>query len=90
MELIGRPTNPDLKTGDRLLLAEGGTISLDRMQIRHVVFEGVQIHYSGEAFVLEDVTFINCQFIFADTPGGRTLSREILAKTMLTLDVLGS
>ena len=56
-------------------------MNIDGKRIRHVVFDNVEIHYSGKPLILEDVTFINCAFVLENTEPGRKLGEEILASS---------
>jgi ABC-type multidrug transport system fused ATPase/permease subunit len=77
------------KVGHSILLVLGGAISVDGMYMRHVVFENVEIHYSGEKGVFQDVTFVNCQFVFDNNANSRTLITRILASQSVTA-IVGS
>jgi hypothetical protein len=65
--------------GPAFLLAIGGAMTLDRMHFRNVVVENVEVHYSGQPLILEDVIFINCAFVFDNNDPGRKLGEAVLA-----------
>ena len=48
------------------------------MQVRNVVFEGVEIHYSGRPVILQNVIFINCTFSIEHDDAGERLAESIL------------
>jgi hypothetical protein len=77
-EKLGVPTNPDVKVGTEHLVASGGATSLDDMDIAHVVFFGVEVHYSGKPIRLEDVLFVNCTFVFDNDDRTRMLANTII------------
>jgi hypothetical protein len=77
-EKLGSPTNPDTRVGPAYLRAHGGAFNVDCMDIAHVIFNGVEIHYSGAAVKLEDVFFLNCTFVIDNVDRGRLLAQEIL------------
>ena len=57
----------------------GGAVNLDGEDIRHVIFNGVEIHYTGKPVKLENVTFVDCKFVIENTKPARKLSETILA-----------
>jgi hypothetical protein len=71
--------------GAGIFVMNGGTVSLDGMYLRHVVIQGVEVHYSGKAAILEDVSFVNCRFIMDNTPNTRTIGEQILASDRVSL-----
>src|ERR1022692_1872322 len=79
LEEIGRPSNPDIKTGDALVMLAGGAIIIDNLHMRHVVLKGVEVHYTGKPAILEDVTFLDCTFVIENTLPGRGLGVQVLA-----------
>lgn len=81
MDRIGTDQNASLSSGPLFLLANGGAFNLDNFYLRNAVFENVEIHYSGEPSILENVTFINCTFVFDNTARGRKLGMELLASS---------
>ena len=71
--------NREVKTGPIALQMFGGATSLDRMNIAHVTLVGVEVHYSGEPVVLQDVFFVNCTFVFDYSDRSSTLAEEIVS-----------
>ncbi len=86
---IGEDQNANLVLQPSWLLITGGTTSLDEMHIRNAVFQNVQIHYSGEALILENVVFINCAFVLDNNNPGRSLSKSLLASGRVTFRQTG-
>lgn len=81
LDLIGHDENTGSKTGPSALLVRGGATNLDMEHARHVVFDGVEIHYSGGPILLEDVIFINCTFVLDRSQQTRELAERVLAST---------
>ena len=50
--LIAKPIKQTAELGPVSLLAVGGTVGLDGMEIAHVVFENVEVHYNGGPLIL--------------------------------------
>ena len=80
-ERIGENLNSNVPNQPTRLFAVGGGTSLDGEHIRNVVFESVEIHYSGAPVILESVVFINCVFVFDNNDHGRKLSKTLLAES---------
>jgi hypothetical protein len=86
-DIIGqRPLPVDVEIGAQWLFAKGGRISLDETHIRQVVFEGAEIHYSGERVILEDVIFINCTFVFDNNEPERKLGLALLDSSKINFE----
>jgi len=81
LEFISEPMNRDVSMGPAVLFVEGGTMNLDNLNMRHVVVNGTEIHYSGEPLRLEDVIFLNCTFVFDDSTPTRNLAAAILLES---------
>jgi hypothetical protein len=77
--LIGRDENDGLRVGPDFLSILGGSIGIDEYHFRNVVFTGVEIHYSGNPVILENVLFIDCVFVFDNNDHGRKLGQTLLA-----------
>jgi hypothetical protein len=56
-------------------------MGLEDEHFRNVVFEHVEIHYSGSPIVLENVSFISCVFVFDNNDRGRELGQALLASS---------
>jgi len=80
-EEIGKNLNSNVPVGDGKLVFRSGAVSLDGRYIKNVIFEGVEIHYSGKPLVLENVSFVNCKFVIENTAPSRQLGRELLASS---------
>lgn len=78
-ESIGE--NMDQEGGIPALLARDGAVNLDGRDIRNVIFKGVEIHYSGNNLILENVVFVRCRFIMDNKESCRDLAGRILASS---------
>jgi hypothetical protein len=85
-EQIGQNLNQQLQFGSAQLVLTGGAVTLDNKYVRHAIFEGVEIHYTGKALVLEDALFINCTFVLENTQSGRQLGQVLLASSPVTFE----
>jgi hypothetical protein len=83
-ETIGKNLNQQLQYGSAQLILTGGALSLDDRYVRHIVFQGVEIHYSGRPLILEDAIFTNCTFVLDNTPTGRQLGEALLASSPIS------
>ena len=81
LEMIGHNLNEQLQFGFPVLWLEGGTISLDNKYVRHVLFIGVEVHYSGAPITLEDAIFANCTFVFDNSAPSRNFGKALLASS---------
>jgi hypothetical protein len=81
---IGKATNDGVNIGPSRLMLSGGATSLDDRDIAHVNFVGVEVHYSGNPAMLEDVLFINCTFVFDNSERGRMLAENIISSRNVT------
>jgi hypothetical protein len=61
------------------LLAIGGAVNLDGKDIRHVIFQDVEIHYTGKRLIMENVAFVKCRFVLENTEAARQLGEHLLA-----------
>jgi hypothetical protein len=77
LEPLGSQPDKDNPLGNAILLGTGGSMSLDEMHLRHVLLNGVEIHYSGRPLVMEDVVFLNCTFVMDNTEPSRELAQAI-------------
>jgi len=64
--------------GPKIYLGRAAELSLDGYYLRSVILEGMTIHYNGGSLILENVTFINCQFVMDNVDTGRQLGTELL------------
>jgi hypothetical protein len=88
-DFIGQDKNVNVKAQPAWLIAEGGASRLDDEQIRNVVFDRVEIHYSGRPVILENVIFINCTFVFDNDDRGRQLAQAVLDSPAVTFRLNG-
>jgi hypothetical protein len=80
-EPIGQDPNAGIKYQPSWLIVTGGAMGLEDEHFRNVVFEHVEIHYSGSPIVLENVSFISCVFVFDNNDRGRELGQALLASS---------
>jgi hypothetical protein len=78
LDFIGKDQNEKATAAPGWLFAKGGVASLDGMEIRNVVFDGVEVHYSGKLVMLERVMFVDCTFVFENNERGRELTAKVL------------
>jgi hypothetical protein len=87
LEFINKPLTWAGDLGSRTYFLEGATVSLDGMRMRHVKIRDVEVHYSGEPLILEDVIFIHCKFVMDNSPHTRTVGSAMLMSSRLTISV---
>lgn len=81
---IGKDENAGMKKGTPAFLRMiGGATALDGEQIRNVIFDGVEIHYSGALVILNNVVFINCTFVLDNNEEARKLGLLMLASSRI-------
>jgi hypothetical protein len=86
-ETIGENLNPKFESAEYLL--NGGALDIDNKDIRNVVFQNVEIHYSGKPVIIQGALFINCIFVFDNTPSTRQLGRTLLAESTIDFQTAG-
>lgn len=86
-ENIGENLNPNRGSAEYAL--SGGAVNIDHKDIRHTLFDNVEIHYSGKPLILEDVVFSNCTFIFENTLPSRGLGQSLLAANHVSFQTKG-
>jgi len=59
---IGVDANLNVPVGPGFLLVEKGSVLLDGMHFKNLIFQDAQIHYLGGSVQLENVYFLNCSF----------------------------
>ena len=87
MEKIAEPITQPGGFGNQTLVATGGTLLLDGMRLRHVILVNVEVHYRGGVAALDDTLFINCHFVFDNTPNGQSLGERILTSYKVTANL---
>jgi len=85
-EAIGRDLNQQLQFGATELILTGGAVTIDDQYVRHVVFDGVEVHYAGGPLKLEDVVFTNCTFVFGNTQAARKLGHALLRSSRVDFE----
>jgi hypothetical protein len=88
-EEIGKNLNQQEQFGIAQLIVSTGAVDLDNTFIRHVVFVGVEIHFSGKALTLQDVVFSDCTFVFENAQPARKLGQIVLASSPVTFENAG-
>jgi hypothetical protein len=68
-------------TGAKIIVIEGreSTIALDDTYLKDVVVQDAKVEYDGGPLKLENVYFVNCQFVIPPSEQGRGLARAILS-----------
>ena len=84
IEEIGKNLNENVKTAPPVLFITGGAILLDNQFLRHVQLQNVEVHWSNNHVILDDVVFINCSFVFDNNSPGRKLGETILSSARIT------
>jgi hypothetical protein len=85
-EKIGHDLNQQSQFGTPQLILTGGAVSLDDKYVRHAIFQGVEIHYTGRPLILQDAMFIDCTFILENTQPGRQLGQVLLASLIVNFE----
>jgi hypothetical protein len=88
-ELIGQNINKNLTKGPQKLIFTGGAANIDGEDIEHVVFQNVEIHYSGKPLILQDVIFINCIFVMENMRPARQFVQTLLASSPIDFETTG-
>lgn len=89
IEPLDAPRKQTTEQGIAFLRPAGGAMNLDGIYLRHVVLDGVEVHYSGGPVALEDVLFLNCTFILDNSERGRELGRQVLTQANVTYRAVG-
>jgi len=82
--LIGQDYNANLSTGDAYLIATGGDLPIDGMELRNVAFINVHITYDGGPVRIKNVYFINCTFEMKTAPSTQNLALAVLEPSPAT------
>jgi hypothetical protein len=61
-----------------------GSIRLDGMHLRNVIFRDMRISYNGGPLIMKNVYFVNCTFEISHNPTGQKLATAILSKAPAT------
>ena len=78
-DTIGHEDKRNTVTQPSWIIGTGGAESLDGQQLRRAILINVEVHFSGGPVILEDVTFINCTFVFDNVAHSRELGERLLA-----------
>jgi hypothetical protein len=76
--------NKGMTSGPEWIIAEGGTVGLDGLYLRNVVFHNVHIKYFGAPLIMKNVYFIDCTFDMNVEPKTRQFAIALLAPTPST------
>ncbi len=75
---------PDVGRGKQVALAEGGTIELDDLRMRHVVLRGTKVFYYGGPTELLDVVFVGCTFVLKNAPQTQQFALAVFSSAPTT------
>lgn len=78
LNLLGSNKNEGRKQGNKFLELRNGALRLDDMEIRHVVFNHIDVYYSGGPLKIEDVSFFNCSFFLPHTVQTERFAEAVL------------
>jgi hypothetical protein len=70
--------NASLSLGNDWILADGGNLILDNMQLKKVIFRNVHILYGGGPLIMQNAYFINCTFDVRQQSNGQRLVMAVL------------
>jgi hypothetical protein len=76
---IGEDRNKGMTSGPAWIVADGGDVGLDGMQLRNVVFRNVRISYFGAPLRMKNVYFVDCTFDMKVDQNTRQLAVALLA-----------
>jgi len=79
------PIKPPNGRGKEVIMIDGGGLHIDGTAFRRVVIRNSIIRYDGAPLRLDDVIFVNCTFVIADTPNGRAFAKAVLAQNQISL-----
>jgi hypothetical protein len=72
---------PTTEFQPKWVFATGGAVSLDLQDIRQVVFDNVEVHYSGGPLILQNAIFINCRFVLSYVPKVQQFAEAVVSST---------
>jgi hypothetical protein len=78
LDYIGQDSNANLTIGNQFLVAQGGSLQLDKMHLKNVVLSKVHVIYEGGPVVLENVYFIDCFFEINRDAKSQALSASLI------------
>jgi hypothetical protein len=88
-DAIGYEDKRNTVTQPSWIIGTGGAESLDGQQLRRAILINVEVHFSGGPVILEDVTFINCTFVFDNVATSRELGERLLADSSVNFRSVG-
>jgi hypothetical protein len=70
-----RTTDPNasLPLGNEWIIATGGALIIDNMQLKKMIFQNVYIEYDGGPIKMQEVYFLNCTFVVKQQRNGEQL-----------------
>ena len=68
-----------LHEGNRYIVAQGGDVLIDGLQLKSVVFVNTHIYYRGGPIILSNVYFLNCTFEIEQSANAQGLAVALLA-----------
>jgi len=72
--IIGQPDpNASAPLGNDWIIGNGGSVTLDGMEFRKVVFVNTNLFYAGGPLKMQDVYFLNCTFSISRQSNGERL-----------------
>jgi hypothetical protein len=73
--------NSGVKVGPAFIVINGGSILLDGIYAKRVVFRDVHVLYKGGPVLLQNVQFLNCTFEVFPVPQGQDFAKGILTSS---------
>jgi hypothetical protein len=74
LDYIGVDKNAGNAVGNQYVILRGGTLLLDKLQMRSVILEGVHVYYKGGPIIIENVYLLNCTFTIERAPRGQAFA----------------
>jgi hypothetical protein len=78
-EALNKPEKASSGSAWILFQSETEILALDGLYLKNVIIRDVTVEYRGGPLRLENVYFVNCEFISPLTARGRALNRALLA-----------
>jgi len=76
--------NRGVSVGPSFLFIEGGTLVIDDLYLKRIIFRDLHVIFRGGRVVLQNVLFINCIFDIAQAPQGQTLASALVSGPITT------
>ena len=78
LNVIGEPDR-NTPLGNDWIIADGGGLVIDNMQLKKVIFRNVYISYDGGPIHMQDVYFMNCVFQVRQQSNGERFAFAVLS-----------